>query len=240
MKSAQNQDHPITRWLRNTNGFNFTLYSSLASFLLYACIFSVRKTFGVGIYENLDLWGVDFKVWMVISQAIGYMISKFIGIKFVSESGADNRARGILITVSVAMIALLLFGVTPAPYNLTFMFFNGLPLGMVWGLVFGYLEGRKFTEVLGVSLSVSFIFASGFAKTVAGYVMIDWGTSEFWMPFVSGLLFYIPMLLFLWLLDKIPPPTAEDEMLRTKRKPMMGKDRIKFAMTFAPACYLLF
>lgn len=239
MELTQSEEHPITRWLRNSSGFTFALYTSVAAFCTYACIFAVRKTFGAGIYENISFWGIDFKILMVISQAIGYMISKFIGIKVVSEAGSDNRGRGIFIALSIAMIALLGFGLTPAPYNLVFMFLNGLPLGMVWGLMFGYLEGRKFTEVLGASLSVSFIFASGFAKTVASYVMVNWTVSETWMPFVASLLFYIPMLLFLWLLDKIPLPTAEDEALRTKRAPMMGKDRVKFAMTFGPGLLLL-
>jgi hypothetical protein len=47
------------------------------------------------------------------------------------------------------------------------------------------------------------------------------------------------MLLFLWLLNKIPLPTAEDEALRTKRAPMMGKDRMKFALTFGLGLILL-
>lgn len=239
MELTQSEEHPITRWLRNSSGFTFALYTSVAAFCTYACIFAVRKTFGAGIYENISFWGIDFKILMVISQAVGYMISKFIGIKVVSEAGSDNRGKGIFIALSFAMIALLGFGLTPAPYNLVFMFLNGLPLGMVWGLMFGYLEGRKFTEVLGASLSVSFIFASGFAKTVASYVMVNWAVSETWMPFVASLLFYIPMLVFLWLLDKIPLPTAEDEALRTKRAPMMGKDRMKFAMTFGPGLLLL-
>ncbi len=239
MHNADKEEHRITQWLRNSSGLTFALYTSLAAFCTYACIFSVRKTFGAGIYEGITLWGADFKVWMVISQAIGYMISKFIGIKVVSEAGSENRGRGIFIALTIAMVALLGFGLAPAPYNLLFMFLNGLPLGMVWGLMFGYLEGRKFTEVLGASLSVSFIFASGFAKTVASYVMVDWAVSEMWMPFVSSLIFYIPMLFFLWLLDKIPAPNAEDEQLRTKRAPMMGKDRIKFALTFGPGLTLL-
>ena len=239
MTISQHGEHLITRWLRKSNGFTFALYTSLAAFCTYACIFSVRKTFGAGIYEGISFWGIDFKIWMVISQAIGYMKSKFIGIKVVSEAGSDNRGRGIFIALSFAMIAWLGFGLVPPPFNLLFMFLNGLPLGMVWGLMFGYLEGRKFTEVLGASLSVSFIFASGFAKTVASYVMVDWAVTEMWMPFVSSLVFYVPMLLFLWLLDKIPPPTAEDEALRTKRLPMMGKERIKFALTFAPGLALL-
>ncbi|HRK53050.1 MAG TPA: DUF5690 family protein [Cyclobacteriaceae bacterium] len=239
MSVLTEKEHPITQWLRNASGFTFAFYTSLAAFCTYACIFAVRKTFGAGIYEDITFLGADFKVWMVISQAVGYMISKFIGIKVVSESGSDNRGRGIFIALSIAMLAWLGFGLTPAPYNLIFMFLNGLPLGMVWGLMFGYLEGRKFTEVLGASLSVSFIFASGFAKTVASFVMVDWGVSNMWMPFTASLLFYLPMLLFLWLLNKIPPPTAEDEALRTKRSPMMAKDRMKFAMTFGPGLILL-
>lgn len=190
-------------------------------------------------YENMSVGGVDFKVWMVIFQVLGYMLSKFIGIKVVSELGAHARLKGILLMVSIASISWLFFAITPSPYNLIFLFFNGLPLGMVWGMVFGYLEGRKFTEVLGASLSVSFIFSAGFAKTVGGYIMIDWGTSEFWMPFVSSCLFFPPLVLFLWLLNKIPPPTAEDEALRTKRSPMTGPERMKYVLTFAPGLVLL-
>ena len=144
-----------------------------------------------------------------------------------------------LLLSGILTLAWLGFAITPMPYNLIFLFLNGLPLGMVWGIVFAYLEGRKFTEVLGASLSVSFIFSAGFAKTIGGFIMLDWGTSEFWMPFVSTCLFFPPLLLFLWLLDKIPPPTAEDEALRTKRSPMTGQQRIKFALTFAPGLILL-
>jgi hypothetical protein len=229
----------ITAWLEQTNGFWFSVYVSLSAFCLYTCIFALRKTFGVATYENMSFWGADFKVWMVISQVLGYMLSKFIGIKVVSELGAHARAKGILLMVTVASISWLFFAIAPTPYNLIFLFFNGLPLGMVWGMVFGYLEGRKFTEVLGASLSVSFIFSAGFAKTVGGFLMRDWGVSEFWMPFVASCLFFGPLLLFLWMLDKIPPPTAVDEALRTKRSPMTGKERVKYTITFAPGLILL-
>lgn len=233
------QKSKITSWLEQTNGLWFTLYVSITAFCLYTCIFALRKTFGVATYENMSVWGADFKVWMVIFQVLGYMLSKFIGIKVVSELGAHARAKGILLMVSIASLSWLFFAITPTPYNLIFLFFNGLPLGMVWGMVFGYLEGRRFTEVLGSSLSVSFIFSAGFAKTIGGFLMRDWGTSEFWMPFVASCLFFLPLLLFLWLLDKIPPPTPEDEALRTKRSPMTGQERVKYTLTFAPGLVLL-
>lgn len=228
----------ITQWLSTTNGFWFSLYTAVAAFCLYTCIFALRKTFGVATYEHNEIAGVDFKVWMVIFQLIGYMLSKFIGIKVVSELGGDARAKGILVMVGTASLSWLFFAITPTPYNLIFLFLNGLPLGMVWGMVFGYLEGRKFTEVLGASLSVSFIFSAGFAKTIGGLVMQQ-GVSEYWMPFVSCCIFFLPLLLFLWLLDKIPSPTPEDEALRTKRSPMTGKERLTFTLTFFPGLILL-
>lgn len=233
------KEHLITAWLKRTNALSFTLYASAVSFCLYLCIFSIRKTFGVATYEGLSYWGIDYKVLMITFQVIGYLISKFIGIKVVSEMQSTYRTQGILLMVSVATVSWLFFGLTPAPYNLVFLFFNGLPLGMVWSLVFGYLEGRKSTEVLGASLSVSFIFAGGFGKTIGGLVMRDWGVSETWMPFVSAVLFFVPMLLFLWLIDKLPPPTPEDEALRTKRQPMSGKERMDFVRNFGLGLVLL-
>ncbi len=210
------QEHPITSWLKRTNAFSFALYASVVSFCLYTCIFALRKTFGVAT-----------------------LISKFVGIKVVSEMKSTYRTQGILLMVSIASVSWFFFAITPAPYNLIFLFFNGLPLGMVWSLVFGYLEGRRNTEVLGASLSVSFIFSAGFAKTVGGLVMRDWQVSEFWMPFASALLFFGPLLVFLWLIDKLPPPSAEDEALRTKRQPMMGSERMAFIRTFGPGLLLL-
>lgn len=238
MDSSLNKSR-ITQWLSQTSGFGFSFYTAATAFCLYTCIFALRKTFGVATYENNSFGGVDFKVWMVIFQVVGYMLSKFIGIKVVSELGAHARAKGILLMVSIASVSWLFFAITPSPYSLIFLFFNGLPLGMVWGMVFGYLEGRKFTEVLGASLSVSFIFSAGFAKTVGGFIMLGWGVSEYWMPFVAACLFFPPLVLFLWLLDKIPPPTAEDEALRTKRQPMTGKERMQFTLTFLPGLVLL-
>jgi hypothetical protein len=101
-------------------------------------------------------------------------------------------------------------------------------------MVFGYLEGRRFTEVLGAGISVSFIFSAGLAKSVGGFIMRDWGVSEMWMPFTTACVFTLPLLIFLYMLDKVPPPSALDESLRTKRRPMNADERRKFVITFLP------
>jgi MFS family permease len=191
------------------------------------------------LYEGYAFWGVSYKVWMVLFQVVGYMLSKFIGIKIVSELKASSRAKGILLMSVLAALSWLLFAIIPMPYNLICLFFNGLPLGMVWGMVFGYVEGRRYTEVLGAALSVSFIFSAGFSKTVGAYIMTSWDVTEFWMPFVACCVFFLPLLIFLKMLDQVPPPNAEDEMLRTKRQPMTGKERIELTKTFLPGLVLL-
>lgn len=229
----------VTRWLRNTNGFLFSLYATLAAFCLYTCIFAFRKTYTVGTFDGYVYFGVTYKSWMVIAQVVGYGLAKFAGIKLISELTASFRVRGIMIMIVVAGLSWLFFALTPPPYNIVFLFTNGLPLGMGWGLVFSYLEGRRFTEVLGAGVSVSFIFSSGFAKSVGGFVMKYWSVSEYWMPFVSACIFLLPLLLFLWLLNQVPPPDALDEALRTKRQPMHREERRKFLLAFAPGLVLL-
>ena len=235
--ASLSQEHFLTRWLRPAHPIWFTLYASIAAFSLYTCVYAFRKTFAVATFDHITYWGVSYKGWLVISQVLGYGLSKFIGIKVIAELKAHSRSVGILLMVCCAGISWLLFALTPAPYNIVFLFTNGLPLGMVWGMVFGYLEGRRMTEVLGAALSVSFIFSSGLCRSVGGYIMRDWHVSETWMPLVASLVFVLPLLVFLWLIDKVPPPSAHDEELRTKRQPMNTDERKKFIATFLPGIF---
>ncbi len=228
----------ITRNLRNTSSFWFTVYASLTGFCLYTSVYAFRKTFTAATFDELVYWGISYKIWLITFQVVGYGCAKFVGIKLISELRASARARGILIMVAISTVSWLFFALVPPPYNLVFLFTNGFPLGMVWGMVFQYMEGRRMTEVLGAALAVSFIFSGGLCRTIGGILMRDFGISEFWMPFVAACVFAIPFLVFLWLVDKIPPPTADDEELRTKRQPMDVHDRKKFLRSFLPGIVL--
>jgi hypothetical protein len=228
----------LTSKLENANAFWFTIYASISAFCLYTCIYAFRKSFSAATFDGIVYAGISYKVWLVTFQVIGYAMAKFFGIKFIAELKAHQRTSGILLMVSLAALAWLLFAIVPAPYNIIFLFMNGFPLGLVWGMVFGYLEGRRMTEVLGASLSVSFIFSAGLCRSVGAYLMQDWNVSETWMPFAACLVFLLPLLIFLWLLDKVPPPSALDESLRTKRQPMDAAQRKHFVKTFLPGIVL--
>ena len=73
----------------------------------------------------------------------------------------SRRARAILLFIGAAQAALSLFALIPAPWNFLCLFVNGLPLGMVFGLVLGFLEGRHATEALAAGLCASFILTDG-------------------------------------------------------------------------------
>ncbi|SKB28219.1 hypothetical protein SAMN05660226_00349 [Parapedobacter luteus] len=223
-----------------------TVITALAAFGCYTSMYAFRKAFTAGTFDELSVWGIDYKVWLVIAQVFGYMLSKFYGIKFIAELGHQKRGYKILSLVGIAWIALMGFAVIPAPFNIVCLFINGLPLGVIWGLVFSYLEGRRTTEFLGAVMSVSLVFASGFVKTVARTLMERVHVSEHWMPFCTGLLFVIPLVCCTVLLEAVPPPDARDKALRTAREPMGAHERQAFLKRYLPGllltivAYLLF
>ena len=225
----------------NKKDLQVLLWGTLAPFGVYFCMYAFRKPFTVATYETFYLWGVHYKIILIIAQVLGYMLSKFIGISVISALWAKNRLRYLIIMVLVAQLSLLLFGWLPYPYNAPALFVNGLSLGMMWGVVFSYLEGRRFTEVLGVVLCSSFILSSGAVKSVGLWTMKVRDISEFWMPAVTGALFLFPVLMFAFLLEKIPPPTPEDKELRKERRPMNREDRRKTIVRFfVPLLVLVF
>jgi Family of unknown function (DUF5690) len=215
------------------------LFGATAAFCTYACMYAFRKGITAVTFEGMFFAGIGYKTWLITAQVLGYACSKGLGIKFVSEMAPARRAVSVLALVAVALLALLAFALVPAPYNIIFLFLNGLPLGMVYGIMLGFLEGRRQTDALVAGLTASFIFASGFVKTVALTIKSDWGVTEFWLPFVTGSLFVLPMLLSVYGLTLLPPPTAEDRNLRTERKPMSQLERKTFVRDFGPGLVLL-
>ncbi len=219
------QPSTITKKLEQTSPQVFSLYCIVAAFGTYFCMYSFRKPIGAGTFEDFKFGVVAFKPVLIASQILGYTLSKFIGIKFVSEISAARRAASILVLIGIAELALLLFAITPPPYNVVMLFLNGLPLGMVFGLVLGFLEGRKVTEALIAGLTTSMIISSGVVKSIGRTMIERFSVSEFWMPFLTGLLFVVPLLFFVWMLNQIPKPTSDDIARRSERLPMTRAQR---------------
>jgi hypothetical protein len=239
----------LARWLRHAPLPLFSGYAVVASFATYFCVYGFRKPFAAGTYAGgTELWllgRVDTKVVLIVAQIVGYCLSKFAGIKIVSEVTRARRAVLLALAIALAELALVLFAIAPPSLAPFCLFLNGLPLGLAWGLVFGFLEGRRISDALGAAVCASFIVASGFAKTV-GKLVLARGVPEPWMPAATGALFLPPMALFGWLLAQLPEPDAEDERERMRREPMDGPARWRLFLRTAPglialiAAYMLF
>jgi hypothetical protein len=232
----------LTRWLAGAPPWVLVIFAISTSFSTYFCMYAFRKPFSAGHFEGLSLLGtqIELKTAFVISQVIGYALSKYLGIKFCSEMTRGRRLSMLIGLVVVAEIALLLFAVLPSQLKIFALFVNGLPLGMVWGLVVWYLEGRRTSELLLAGLSCSFILASGVVKDIGRWLMGEHGVSEFWMPFATGLIFLLPFVISTLLLDQLPDPDDDDESERTHREPMDGAHRISFLKRFLAPLSMLF
>ena len=231
----------ITRKLQSRGNLTVAIWALSFAFTSYFCMYAFRKPFTAGTYHDVAGWtsGMDFKSAAVISQVLGYAVSKYLGVKFVSEAKEKGRTSLILGLILFAEAALVLFAVAPAPVKLVAIFLNGLPLGMIFGLVFRYLEGRRTSEFLGAGLCTSFIVSSGFVKSIGRSLMDQFGVTEFWMPAATGLVFLPVIALAVWLLSMTPAPDDLDIVERAVRQPMDAQARAHFFRQYAPGLALL-
>jgi MFS family permease len=216
--------HP---WLR-------AFYIGLICVGVYSCMYGFRKPFTAASFDHLTFLGIHYKAWLVTAQVAGYMLSKFYGIRFIAENRNQHKPVLIFKLIVIAWLSLFFFALIEAPYNILFLVINGFPLGIIWGLVFSYVEGRLTAEYIGAILASSFIFASGLAKTIGTWLMWEGNVQESWMPFVAGSWYLIPLAIFCLLLYAIPPPTSEDVSFRTARQPMDTYQRKAFIQEYLP------
>lgn len=228
---SENPPSRLTAWLARAPVPVFTLYAVTMAFTTYFCMYGYRRPFAVAQYEGLHIAGFDLKTALIIGQLCGYALSKFLGIKVNSEMPARRRALALVLFIAWAQAALVLFAVLPPAGKLVAMFLNGLPLGMVWGAVFSFIEGRRSSDLLGAGLNCSYIVASGAVKSV-GALLLARGVSEAWMPALTGLVFLPPFLAAVWGLQHLPPPSEADVRARVSRVPMDARARRAFVARY--------
>lgn len=218
----------------------FVLWAGGAALLSYSLVYALRKPFTAATFDGLDFFGMDYKTATSIVQIAGYFLSKLIGIKVVSEMRKESRLRFIVLSVAAAELSLVLFGCLPRPFNVFALFFNGLSLGCMWGVIFSFLEGRRVTDLLAALMGLSIAISSGTAKSLGLFVMDGLHVSEFWMPAFIGA-FAFPLLSVLgWLMTRLPQPTRADVEQRTERVALDRKGRAAIFRSFMPVLLLLF
>ncbi|MBI1247762.1 hypothetical protein GC197_07920 [bacterium] len=235
------KQHFLRERLANAAPIWSVLFASVMSFSVYFCMYAFRKPLAVATYAGYTFGdtGIELKTAIVISQLIGYVVSKYVGVKFCSQIERSRLWIATVLLIVFSEVALLAFAVVPPQWKVVAIFFNGLPLGMVWGLAMRYLEGRRATEFLVATLSCSYIFATGLVKDVGQWLLDYWTVDPFWMPFCVGIVFLLPFLLSAWLLDMVPPPDVDDVQERSERTAMNAKEQWAFLAHFSFGMILL-
>src|SRR6266436_1598184 len=91
------------------------VYAAVIAFCTYSCMYAFRKPFTAATFDGETYAGVNLKILFIIAQLIGYTLSKFLGIRIVSEMKHHHRASGIIGLISFSAIGLLIFPLVPAP-----------------------------------------------------------------------------------------------------------------------------
>jgi hypothetical protein len=231
----------LTGRLTAAPAWAFTLYAGGVAFAAYFCMYGLRKPFDTVTFTGskfLDTH-LDLKTACVLGQILGYAISKYLGARVCAGATKAQRALLLLATGVCAELALVAFAIVPDWLKPAAMFANGLPLGIVWGLVVRYLEGRRTSDLLLVMLSGSYIIAGAVTKDFGLYLLTSEGVPEEWVPAVAGVVFLVPYLIAARLLDHVPPPSAQDVAARTARPDLDAAGRRAFLVRFGVGFFLL-
>lgn len=224
---------PMPDWL-------FVLWAGGTALLSYSLVYALRKPFTAAEFEGLQVYGMDYKIAVSIIQLLGYVSAKLLGIKYISELRPEGRLKFIIGSAALSEISLIAFGVLPIPYNIVALYFNGLSLGCMWGVIFSFLEGRRTTDILASIMGVSMALSSGVAKSLGLYALNQLHVSEFWMPALIGAAAF-PLLCFTgWMMTRFPRPTEADIASRSERVTLNGHQRWALFRRFMPLLILLF
>jgi hypothetical protein len=197
-------------------------------------MYAFRKPITATTFQGVQLWSVNYKVLLITAQVLGYLISKLVGIKVISELQHAHRIPLLAGCLSVAAITLALFGLVQGSFGLILLAINGFSLGFVWGIVYSFIEGRQTTDLLAVVLSITFIVASGWVKSVGRFFIAEFGTAEHWMPILTGLSFTPLLIVCILALNRIAPPNENDFKSRQVRIPLNRIERRAILRAFAP------
>ena len=251
----------LTPWLERAPAPAFVAWAVSASFGAYFCMYAFRKPFAAAQFAGETFLGgtLELKSAIIISQVAGYALSKYLGIRVVSELAPRRHAFALIALIVWAEAALVLFAGLPRDAKVIGLFLNGLSLGMVWGLIVRYLEGRVTSELLLAGLSASFIVSSAAVKDfgralMSGGIAELWSSlplvgapvasalgrvSESWMPAITGLHFLPPFLLFVWMLAQLPAQSRRDAEERRLRESMYAPRRREFWLAYWPGLVLV-
>lgn len=209
-----------------------TAYAALVAFVFYSSVYALRKPITAGYYPKAWYGGIELKTAVLLGQLAGYVASKYLGIVVCSQAPRNRLAFLLIGATATALASLLAFAICPPALMPLALFFNGLPLGITWGLMVRYLEGRRASDLILSVANMAMIVSTGVTKDTGRWLIESVEIGERWMPFATAALFLPLLAASLWALEQLPDPTERDVRERSNRAPMQPEDRARFLVLF--------
>jgi MFS family permease len=221
----------VGRWLYRAGPTVQLAFGGIAGFVTCLGAFALRDPFlAAPLAGELSLFGtapVPLRGVCVAAQALGLAMSQPLGAVAVVELDPGRRVPALAAVLGIAELGLVAFALLPNTLAPICLFVNGLALGLVWGLVFGFLEGRRISDGLGAAAAAGYLLAGGLMQRLGG-VLLSAGVPAAWTPAAAGVVAAGPLALSLWMLAQFPPPNRQDEAERFFRAPMTAVMRRQF------------
>lgn len=179
---------------------------------------------------------------LTLAFCMGLGLAKLPAVRVMSSGVFFRNRFAFMVGLNVLACAALglPLALTKGEPVATFVgvFISCFPQSWVYCGVVTYLEGRRCTEMLFAALTFCFIFG-GSASRGAATAVLSAGMPPHLMPLaICGAL--LPPLIFLfWVLDRSPPPSAEDVAMRRPRRAMTAQERQAFLRSYWPGIVLL-
>ncbi len=232
----------LGRWLYRAGPTVQLAFGGLTSFSICLGAFALREPFLttslVGTVSFLGAPPVDLRAACIAAQALGLALSQPIGAVAVVELDPARRVPALALVLGAAEVSLIALALVPAHLAPLCLFLDGLALGLVWGLVYSFLEGRRVSDGLGAVAAAGYLLAGGAMRSL-GRVVESLGVPGLWAPAAAGATAALPLAGALWLLAQFPPPNRHDEAERLFRAPMTGAMRAQFLRSSALGLGLL-
>src|SRR5262245_25021096 len=115
----------LTVGIYNKKQIGLSVTLALVAFLAYTSVYAFRKPFTVATFNNLSFAGIRYQTLLIICQGLGYMFSKFSGIRFIAELNRRARWKTSALLIGTAWLSLGIFALLPAPWGVICLFVNG-------------------------------------------------------------------------------------------------------------------
>jgi hypothetical protein len=228
-----------------------TIFVAFASFCTYMFSYGFQRPWVVAVYcgagnddDSCDtLIGMDVKPVLAIALNISYLFGKFTAIYAVSSLQESQRMRWMILIPCTSLVFWGLLSIASvgsdylwfAPFMIMGAIF---PMTQLWSLIYRYLEGRRYAEVLAACLSASYVAGGGVMKVLGAWIL-DLGVDDYQMPVVCGAICLVPYIVFCLLLGTTPHPTINEQGTQGTRLPAGYKEQVAFLYEYWPGILML-